>query len=137
MKFALVVVVAVNRMIVYTTHVDYYGARGEEGRIAGADEGSIGVFGEQAEKVDSQGFIGVEVAVVSANRGGRGRHFEAFGGGHGRLAAVEEVMVVVVGERDGIVDEAQFRVVADKPVAQEMGLSDVKEDEVLYEGACG
>lgn len=75
---ALVVVVAVLGRVVLTADVDDGVACGEEGGVAGAEEGAGGVGGEEAEEVDGQGFVGVEVAVVGADKGRGG--FDAFGG---------------------------------------------------------
>ena len=48
------------------------------------------VGGEEAEEVDGEGFVGVEVAVVGADERGGGLgavgHLDALGGGFGHVA---------------------------------------------------
>ena len=68
-ELALVVVVALCIVVVDAADVADNVAGLEDFGITGADEGAVGVLGEEAEEVDGEGLVGVEVAVVGANDG--------------------------------------------------------------------
>ena len=50
--------------VVYAAHIDDGVAFLQLGRVARADKRGGGICGEQAEEVDGQGLVGVEVAAV-------------------------------------------------------------------------
>lgn len=57
-------VIPVDGGVVYAAHVDDGVAFLQLGWVARANERGGGVCGEQAEEVDGQGLVGVEVAAV-------------------------------------------------------------------------
>jgi hypothetical protein len=65
---ALMVVIAVRRCFIFTAYVDNGMTSLEKGRISGPDELRGLVGGQQTQHVHSKGFIGVEMAIVSADR---------------------------------------------------------------------
>ena len=67
-ELALVVIVALGRIIVDTTNIDDGVAGSELFGVAGTDESAVGVLGEEAQQVDGEGLVGVEVAAVGSNK---------------------------------------------------------------------
>lgn len=68
-ELALVVIVALCIVVVDAANVADNVAGLEDFGVTGADEGAVGVLGEETEQVDGESLVGVEVAVVSANDG--------------------------------------------------------------------
>ncbi|KAH0389227.1 metal-dependent protein hydrolase, partial [Aureobasidium melanogenum] len=66
-ELALVVVVALGLIIVDATNVDDGVAGSELFGIAGTDEGAVRVCWKQAQQVDGQSLVGVEVAAVGSD----------------------------------------------------------------------
>lgn len=64
----LVMIIAVDGGVVHTTDIHDSVAFLELGGVASTDEGGGGVGGEQAEEVDGQGLVGVEVAAELVSR---------------------------------------------------------------------
>lgn len=85
---ALVVVVSVLGRVVFAADVYDGVAVGKEGWVTGSEKGTGVISGEEAEEVDCQSFVGVEVTIVGANEGRGG--FDTFGcwrGGHFKKCA--------------------------------------------------
>lgn len=59
---SLVVIIAVDGRVVHAAHIHHGVACLQLGRVAGPNEGGRGVGGQEAQEVDSQSLIGVEVA---------------------------------------------------------------------------
>jgi hypothetical protein len=67
-ELALVVIVALGLIIVDTADIDDGVAGSELFGVAGADESAVGVGGQQAQQVDGEGLVGVEVAAVRSDK---------------------------------------------------------------------
>jgi hypothetical protein len=83
-ELALVVVVTLCVMVVDAANIADDVAGLEDVGITGADKSAVGVLREEAEEVDGQSLVGVEMAIVSTNDRGVG-HLDTFGvwlGGH-------------------------------------------------------
>ena len=65
-EVALVVIIAEIGVAMNTAYVNDYGAEVKNFGIAGANETGVLILREEAEQVDSQGFVSVEVAIMSA-----------------------------------------------------------------------
>jgi hypothetical protein len=67
-ELALVVIVALGRVIVNTTDIDDGVAGSELFGVTGTDQSAVGVGGQQAQQVDGEGLVGVEVAAVGSDK---------------------------------------------------------------------
>jgi hypothetical protein len=99
-----VVVVALRIVVVDTANIADNVAGLEDFGITGADERAVAVLREEAEQVDGECLVGVEVAVVGANDGRVG-HLDAFGVWLGHMSADEGVGESLGG--DARVDEGK------------------------------
>lgn len=63
----LVMIKAIFGRVVFSSNIDHSVASLEQGRISGSYEGGRGIVGQKSEHIDGQGFIGVKMAIVSAN----------------------------------------------------------------------